>query len=79
MVTARDPTQCLGIHFSSEEPICKIVNGEVPALWENCWIKNNDLKKAIDVKKIIVGDVSDANEVIQPSEIELFKQNAWAY
>lgn len=69
----------VAIPFSSEESICKIVNGEVPSLWENCWIANDDLIKSLDVKKIIIGTASDANEVIQPSEIELFKQNAWAY
>jgi len=74
-------TQPVSIPFKSEEPICRIVNGETPApdLWENAWIANNDLKDALDVSKIVVGSMSDIEEVVQPEEIELFKKNAWAY
>lgn len=69
----------IGIQFASNEPLCKIVNGETPDLWENGWIASNDLKSALRVSKIVVGSVHDAEEVVQPKEIELFKQNAWAY
>lgn len=69
----------VGIPFSSDEPICKIVNGETPDLWENGWISSKDLKAALEVSKIVVGSVSDAPEVVKPEEVELFKQNAWAY
>lgn len=65
--------------FESDEPICKIVGGESPKLWENDWISSIDLKSALAVSKIIVGQVSDAKEVLEPEEVELFKQNAWAY
>jgi len=71
--------RAVSIQFDSNEPICKIVNGETPDLWENGWISSNDLKKALRVSKIVVGSVSDTEEVVQPEEIELFKQNAWAY
>ncbi len=71
--------RAVGIQFASNEPICKIVNGETPDLWENGWISSNDLKRALKVSKIVVGSVSDTEEVVQPEEIELFKQNAWAY
>jgi RNA-directed DNA polymerase len=71
--------RAVGIQFVSNEPICKIVNGETPDLWENGWISSNDLKKALRVSKIVVGSVSDTEEVVQPEEVELFKQNAWAY
>ena len=71
--------KAVGIQFTSDEPICKIVNGETPDLWENGWIASNDLKKALNVSKIVVGLVSDTEEVIQPEEVELFRQNAWAY
>lgn len=71
--------KAIGLHFDSKEPICKIVNGETPDLWENGWIASNDLKNALRVSKIIVGSASDTEEVVQPEEIELFKQNAWAY
>lgn len=69
----------IGLHFDSDEPICKIVNNETHALWENDWIASKDLKNALEVSKIIVGSVYDTEEIIQPKEIELFKQNAWVY
>ncbi|NJL55842.1 hypothetical protein HC928_12095, partial [bacterium] len=71
--------QSVGISFSSEEAICKIVNGESPNLWENNWIASSDLKAALDVSKIVVGSASDAEEVVSPEEVALFQQNAWAY
>ena len=71
--------KAVGIKFESDEPICQIVNGGSPQLWECGWIANDALKNAIDVKNIVVANVVEAGEVIQPEEIELFKQNAWAY
>lgn len=71
--------QAVGIQFESDEPICQIVNGGEPQLWESGWIASEALKSAIDVKKLLVADVTEAGEVIDPEEIELFKQNAWAY
>jgi len=69
----------VGISFTSDEPICKIVNGETPDLWENEWIECETLKNALNVSKIVVASVSDIPEVVQPEEVELFKQNAWVY
>lgn len=71
--------KAVGINFESDEPICQIVNGASPQLWECSWMANDDLKNAMDAKKILVADPIEANEVIKPEEIELFKQNAWAY
>jgi len=71
--------QSVGIEFSSDEPICQIVNGESPKLWENSWISSNDLKGALNVSKILVGSVDETEEVVQPEEVALFEQNAWAY
>jgi len=71
--------RAVGMKFSSDEPICKIVNGESPDLWENRWIASDALKAALEVSKIVVGSVSEAQEVVTPEEVELFKQNAWAY
>jgi len=68
-----------GITFESKEPICQIVNGASPQLWESSWIKSNALKKALDATKIVVADAGEVLEVIQPEEIELFKENAWMY
>ncbi len=69
----------VGIAFTSDEPICKIVNGESPNLWENAWIASNALKAALDVSKIVVAPAADSQEVVTPGEVELFRQNAWAY
>ena len=71
--------KAVGLKFDSDEPICRIVNGESPQLWESSWISNVALKKTLEVGKIIVADASAAEEVVQPEEVELFKQNAWAY
>ena len=71
--------KAVGIQFDSDEPICQIVNGETPHLWENGWIASEALKSALDVSKIVVASVVDTEEVVQPEEVELFKQNAWAY
>lgn len=71
--------KAVGIEFESDEPICQIVNGGSPQLWECGWISNSALKNAINVAKIVVADVAEAAEVIEPEEVELFKQNAWAY
>ena len=71
--------KAVGIKFESNEPICQIVNGESPQIWESGWIASDALKKALDVSKIVIADAGDAMEVIQPEEVELFKENAWAY
>jgi hypothetical protein len=71
--------KAVGINFESDEPICQIVNGESPQLWECDWIANDALKQALDVTKILVAPAEETEEVVQPEEIELFKQNAWAY
>ncbi|NMF91001.1 RNA-directed DNA polymerase [Aromatoleum petrolei] len=71
--------KAVGIKFESNEPICQIVNGASPQLWESGWIASDALKKALDVSKIVIADAGEAMEVVQPEEVELFKENAWAY
>lgn len=71
--------KALGLTFQSNEPLCQIVNGQTPSLWDCTWISSNALKSAIDVSKLVVSDASEADEVVQPEEVELFKQNAWSY
>ena len=71
--------KALGLAFESNEPLCQIVNGQTPSLWDSSWIASAELKKAIDVSKIVLSDASEASEVVQPEEVELFKQNAWSY
>ena len=71
--------KALGLTFDSTEPLCQIVNGQTPSLWDCTWISSNALKGAIDVSKLVVSDASEASELILPDEVELFKQNAWSY
>jgi len=71
--------KAVGIDFNSSEPICRIVNGEALQLWENSWVANEDLKLALEVSRIVVAAVDDEDEVVQPEEVKLFKENAWAY
>jgi len=74
-------TQSKGIDlkFDSDEPICKIVNKESVDLWENKWISNPKLVDALNVKNIVVADVSGYPEEMEDRETELFTQNAWLY
>lgn len=69
----------VGIEYLSEEPICKIVNGESIDLWNNEWISSANLTKALQPSKIVVKDASKTAEVMESSEVELFRKNAWAY
>lgn len=71
--------KAVGIKFDSNEPICKIVNGEPAQLWESSWLSSEALKKALDVKKIVIAEAKEAAEVVQPDEVELFKEKAQAY
>lgn len=71
--------KALGIAFESGEPICQIVNGESPAIWDCTWISSTELKSAIDVAKLVISDPNEVTEVVQPEEVELFKQNSLAY
>lgn len=69
----------IGEQLISDEPICQIVNGGTPELWENRWVASKGLKEALSVSRIVVGSVSEAEEVIEPKEIALFMQNALSY
>ncbi len=71
--------KALGIAFESDEPICRIVNGESPTIWDCTWISSAALKSAIDVTKLVISDPLEVTEVVQPEEVELFKQNAFSY
>lgn len=69
----------VGLPFESDERICQIVSGNTPILWDCSWVSSEPIKKAIDVTRIVVSNAADEDEVVQPEEVELFKQNAWAY
>ncbi|MEX8520286.1 MAG: RNA-directed DNA polymerase [Leptothrix sp. (in: b-proteobacteria)] len=71
--------KALGLTFQSDEPLCRIVNGQTLSLWDCTWISSSALKGAIDVSRLVVFDASEADEVIQPEEVQLFQQNAWSY
>lgn len=69
----------VGIEFSSDEKICQIVNRETPELWKNSWIASRDLKAALDVSKICIGSVEDAEELVSQEEVQLFYRNSQEY
>ncbi len=69
----------VGMTFESDEPICQIVNGETAKLWENSWIASKDLLNVLDVSRIVVSAADEMAEVIEPEEIALFRNSAWAY
>ncbi len=69
----------VGFEFASEEPICKIVNGDSEPLWQNDWVTSTKLKVALDTKSILVSAAEDAEELVDPEEIALFLQNARSY
>jgi hypothetical protein len=71
--------RAVGIKFDSSEKICKLVNGESLSLWNNEWIRDEDLKKALDSAQVIVGSAEDVTEAISPSEVILFQKNASSY
>lgn len=69
----------IGIEYVSDEPICKIVNGEKVELWNNTWITNQSLVRSLDVSKIVVADATKATEIMALHEVMLFKRNAEFY
>ncbi|MGO7175505.1 RNA-directed DNA polymerase [Rhizobium ruizarguesonis] len=71
--------KAVGIEFISGEPICKIVNGDLAALWNNDWVSSKKLVAAMDVSQILIKQPEEAPEVMPPEEIELFNKNAIMY
>lgn len=69
----------VGLKLNSNEPICKIVNGESTDLWNNHWIIDPNLRDSLDLSKIVIGSVSDTPEVMNPQEIELYRRNLYLY
>lgn len=69
----------VGITFESSEPLCQIVNGAQPPLWQSEWVSSPDIKAAMAVSKIVVSDVAASPSVVTPEEVELFKQKAEEY
>lgn len=64
------------VAFESTEPICQIVNGQMPRLWNNDWISNPALVRALDVKKIVIGKPEELDPVPKTKELSLFREYA---
>ena len=71
--------KAVGIEYSSNENLCRIVNGKNVELWNNSWIANKKLVDALTAAHIVVKDATATPEVMTPEEVELFKKNAWQY
>lgn len=69
----------VGIKFSSDEKICKIVNHESLDLWENGWIADKKLKEELKISKIVVGSVDEASPIPAPEETELYRKSSSEY
>ena len=56
-----------------EEPLCKLVSGSGNELWNNSWIKAEDVKKVVTADSIVDQDcIRDMPQVIDRKEVELF-------
>lgn len=55
------------------ESLCRLVHGDRVDIWNNDWIKCQDLKEAINPLLVVSTPIlSSLNPIIQPDEIELF-------
>lgn len=67
----------IATNITYEEPICRLVSGEVVDLWNVDWISSIDLKVALNASNVIDQDALAALEpVIAKDEVSLFMTNA---
>ncbi len=66
------------IDFTSDEAICRIVNGEEIQLWNSDWISAPKLLKAL-AEKLVVDEPENGAITIAPAELSIFKMNAENY
>lgn len=58
---------------SYKGPICKLVSGENEEIWNNDWLQCDELKEAVNARKIIdLEELRKMKPVVQPKEIALF-------
>jgi len=63
-----------------DEPLCRLVSGEDCSIWNCEWISSNELKNAIDAKRIVNQIQLQALDAIVPAEeVELFISKAEDY
>ncbi len=63
----------IDLEISYEESICKLVAGEKLSLWNNEWIRSNQLKTIFDMTSVVNKQSLEALEQVIPAEeIELF-------
>ena len=59
--------------FCFDEPLCKIVQGQVVPIWNNDWIQSKTLLRAVDSAKIIDQKaIEDLSPLLPIEEVELF-------
>ena len=68
----------VGVEYSSDEKICRVVNGEKIDLWDSSWISSKKLKKALSVLDIVISDPAKASETMAQEEVALFTIGAYA-
>ena len=56
-----------------EEPLCKLVSETASEIWNNSWIRAEEVKKAVNAESIVNRDlIQNLPQVIDRKEIELF-------
>jgi len=59
-----------------EEPLCRLVGKKTTQIWDNSWLSSQDLKKAIDPRKIVDWkSLEDMPPNITDEEVELFSSS----
>jgi len=69
----------IGLEFHSTEAICMLAESAPAQLWNSSWIKDESLLSAVDETGVVIGDLEDSRDVIEPREVALFVMNALAY
>ena len=59
-----------------EEPLCRLVGKKTTEIWDSSWISSQDLKEAIDARKIVDWkSLEDMPPIVTDEEVELFSSN----
>ena len=62
--------------ISYDEPLCKLIHGDHPDIWNSDWISSIELKNLVQPSYIVdAASVPATSEVITPAEIALFIAN----
>jgi RNA-directed DNA polymerase len=67
-------------NIAFDEPLCRLVCGENAPIWNSDWISSDDLRNAVDAKRMVNHEkVKELDPVVPPEEVRLFIAKAGAY